>query len=157
MVGKVWGKRVEKKYAKIAWELGRDRVVKTSSWYTRWLVNCDSLRQHYYVNHWLQAHRVLQTWTCRAWVTLDVLTFVFQKVGWVDRLRYLKRRLQVPPLISSRHFSLVHYFTARSVFSLVCTEDEAREPRSRSFVWLLARDLSAKIRSGLQSKRFLAF
>lgn len=28
MVGKVWGKRVEKKYAKIAWGLGRDRVVK---------------------------------------------------------------------------------------------------------------------------------
>ena len=59
MVGKVWGKRVEKKYAKIAWGLGRDRVVKTSSWYTRWLVNCDSLRQHYYVNHWLQARRVM--------------------------------------------------------------------------------------------------
>ena len=28
MVGKVGGKRIEKKYAKIAWGLGRDRVVK---------------------------------------------------------------------------------------------------------------------------------
>ena len=28
MVGKVWGERVEKKYATIAWGLGRDKVVK---------------------------------------------------------------------------------------------------------------------------------
>ena len=53
-----WRKRIEKSCAKTARGLGRDNVFEpvsivfngsfqyTSSWYTLWLANCDSLLQH---------------------------------------------------------------------------------------------------------------
>ena len=110
----------------------------TCSWYTLWLVNCDRLLQ--YLRQSFGFARAVEKNMSSRWnpqtphlLTPWHLTFwhkkrFFQEMGG---LRYLKTEMFTgSPLLSSRRFSLVRYFAARSRCSFVGTD---REPGSWLF------------------------
>ena len=109
----------------------------STSWYTLWLLNCDSYLQHLHhpfdfahaefnkhVEHVKPSYK-LHTFSC-----FDIWHFKirnsFSGSGkdsrWID---IFKKMLKGSPLLPSHHFSLIHYFTARSLFLLICTDREA--------------------------------
>ena len=98
--------------------------------YTLRLVNCDNLLQH--LRHSFVFACAESKKTCQAWETPPLLIFdiltrqtAFQcsvsarGSGGID---VFEKILTGSSLLSSRRFSLVHYFTARDLFSFVCTD-----------------------------------
>ena len=97
----------------------------TSSWYTLWLTNWDSLLQTLTSIIWLCKRRVFQTcgacetllhcifWCFETWHCDTRNGFSVSGREWADW--GIKKVLAGFPLLSSRRFSLVCYFTVRSI------------------------------------------
>ena len=118
------------------WSIGACKAVSivfntsfwySNSWYTLWLVNCDSLLKHLHCTLiiWFCARRVLQTfWAYETllYCTCDVLKWS-QEVGLeVGGLRYLKRCLpalsfSLPATFCSFAISLLAHFFRSSALT----------------------------------------
>ena len=106
----------------------------TSSWYTLWLVNCDSLLQHLRQSFGFPRAESSNISSMRIPTTPHFLTFkelFFMKWeggggGVVARIEVFEKMLTGSPLLSFRRFSLVRFFTARFFRSAALTESLAQ-------------------------------
>ena len=102
-----------------------------NSWYTLWLVNCDSLLKHLHctliiilVLHTQSLTNILSIWNpplLHLWHFEMVTGSGFG--SW--RIEVFEKMLTGSLLLSSRHFLLIRSFTACSLFSLIFPDRES--------------------------------